>query len=560
MIIKKIELTHFGKFHLKVIDFTPGLNVVYGRNEAGKSTIHAFVRSMLFGISDSAQGREIYEKYLPWESPEDFKGRMWIVKDGHCYRIERCFLKEKESLKLVDETAGEALEPAARKLKGLLEGLTENNYLNTICIEQLEGSSEPQLADELSSLMINAGQSRSVRINVEKAKSLLTTRREKLANALENSSNGDIESCDKQISEVESKINQLQKQKYIREGQKRELSKKLEEQKKQADEEMLSYERERDELRRSYEAAKKAYDNAPQTDEDDLKVRNYSWITLLVLTILFFGAAVYMYIKWKLSTQMYFNVTTALACFSFMCLVGTIVAYRRAERDRESLVDNIKVNSKLKRSLEESITAFEECKKREPQSLEERCKPLLEKQTQADMEVTSLVQRLDDEWKNHSRLSDKSRKLKQADETNQKLKEEIEAVDLALNAITRVTTRNHDTFGNLLNNEASKLLSQITNGKYDKVTVGRDMKVMIHTGDRSVPIEGVSRGTIEQVYLCMRVAAAKLLWQKEAMPFLFDDVFAYYDDERLEAAMRMLKSCGHQTIIFSCHQREDRLL
>ena len=41
---------------------------------------------------------------------------------------------------------------------------------------------------------------------------------------------------------------------------------------------------------------------------------------------------------------------------------------------------------------------------------------------------------------------------------------------------------------------------------------------------------------------------------------LFDDVFAYYDDERLAAAIDMLKKCGHQVIIFSCHSREDSLL
>ena len=44
------------------------------------------------------------------------------------------------------------------------------------------------------------------------------------------------------------------------------------------------------------------------------------------------------------------------------------------------------------------------------------------------------------------------------------------------------------------------------------------------------------------------------------MPFLFDDVFAYYDDERLAAAINMLKKCGHQVIVFSCHSREDSLL
>ena len=67
MNILKLELTHFGKFHLKTITFTSGLNIVYGKNEAGKSTIHAFVRSMLFGIPDTEEGNERYSHYLPWD-------------------------------------------------------------------------------------------------------------------------------------------------------------------------------------------------------------------------------------------------------------------------------------------------------------------------------------------------------------------------------------------------------------------------------------------------------------------------------------------------------------
>ena len=94
MNILKLELTHFGKFHLKTITFTSGLNIVYGKNEAGKSTIHAFVRSMLFGIPDTEEGNERYSHYLPWETPHDFCGRMWIKKDDNEYYLKHSFKKE----------------------------------------------------------------------------------------------------------------------------------------------------------------------------------------------------------------------------------------------------------------------------------------------------------------------------------------------------------------------------------------------------------------------------------------------------------------------------------
>ena len=68
------------KFHFKN-------NYIYVRpeycvwqNEAGKSTIHAFVRSMLFGIQDTEEGNERYSHYLPWETPHDFAEECGLKK------------------------------------------------------------------------------------------------------------------------------------------------------------------------------------------------------------------------------------------------------------------------------------------------------------------------------------------------------------------------------------------------------------------------------------------------------------------------------------------------
>ena len=46
MIIKDLQLTNFGKFNHKSMSLEPGLNIIYGENEDGKTTFHTFIRGM----------------------------------------------------------------------------------------------------------------------------------------------------------------------------------------------------------------------------------------------------------------------------------------------------------------------------------------------------------------------------------------------------------------------------------------------------------------------------------------------------------------------------------
>ena len=72
-----LYISGFGKFHDTAVSFEDGLNVIYGKNEAGKSTIHTFIRGMLFGI-ERQRGRaarnDIYSKYEPWENSGTYEG------------------------------------------------------------------------------------------------------------------------------------------------------------------------------------------------------------------------------------------------------------------------------------------------------------------------------------------------------------------------------------------------------------------------------------------------------------------------------------------------------
>ena len=71
MRILDLHIDGFGKFHDLSVSFDQDLNVVYGKNEAGKSTLHTFIRCMLFGL-ERGRGRaargDLYSKYEPWQN------------------------------------------------------------------------------------------------------------------------------------------------------------------------------------------------------------------------------------------------------------------------------------------------------------------------------------------------------------------------------------------------------------------------------------------------------------------------------------------------------------
>ena len=57
MIIKNVNIIAFGGIKNKKINFNKGLNLIYGENEAGKSTIQAFIKVWLYVFS-SYKGKD----------------------------------------------------------------------------------------------------------------------------------------------------------------------------------------------------------------------------------------------------------------------------------------------------------------------------------------------------------------------------------------------------------------------------------------------------------------------------------------------------------------------
>ena len=167
-----LYISGFGKFHNMSVSFEDGINVVYGKNEAGKSTIHTFIRSMLFGL-ERQRGRaarnDIYSRYEPWDSSGTYEGQLRLEADGMVYRIERSFQKNRKEFTIINETTGREETGGKAFMDELLGGLSEMAYNNTISISQLKSATEDGMISELKNYIANMNTSGNMSLNITKA-------------------------------------------------------------------------------------------------------------------------------------------------------------------------------------------------------------------------------------------------------------------------------------------------------------------------------------------------------------------------------------------------------
>ena len=96
MVIRRLKIRNFGKIREKTLELSPGINVLYGENESGKTTVHTFIKSMLFGLSrqrGKAARNDAYSTYEPWENPVVYGGTLWFESGGKDFRLTRNFHK-----------------------------------------------------------------------------------------------------------------------------------------------------------------------------------------------------------------------------------------------------------------------------------------------------------------------------------------------------------------------------------------------------------------------------------------------------------------------------------
>lgn len=137
-----------------------------------------------------------------------------------------------------------------------------------------------------------------------------------------------------------------------------------------------------------------------------------------------------------------------------------------------------------------------------------------------------------------------------------------QALALAQETLAQATAELQRRFAPRISREAQQYLSRLTGGKYDRLLLESDFSLLAGTHQENTlrAAQWRSDGTIDQLYLALRLSTAQALTPEA--PLILDDALVRFDDERLEAAMELLKELAQsrQVILFTCQARETRFI
>lgn len=497
MKLKKLSLNNFGRFRGEVLKLEDGINVIYGENESGKSTVHTFIRSMLFGMKRGrgrAAGNDVYSRYEPWENASWYQGRMEFTSGGKEFRLTRSFAKGAGEDELVCLTDGEILSLEDGDLSVLLGGISENVYENTVSVGQLKARTGDALAQELRNYMANYQGSNDGSLNVEAALTSLKKKRKEL----EQEAELQRKAGEEEKSRMYSRLSYLEQD--CREAKER-LERTMTERKR----EMFGNEVSPREVRKQQERflTRRKYGIACAVVA----------VFLAVLSVMqFFGVS-------SLFTRLGLGISVLALIF---------IIYQMFRYTREEDEEIIEPEQQKIRKLNWNVEYLE----KETRQKEIQCQNLREEYEEFCASLTIPAEQ----------------------------QENIAAVTLAMETIEKISRQQQSRVGIRLRQSISEILSELTDGKYRQVSMDDDLKIGIHSENYYVPLEKTSRGTMEQVYFALRMAVMEILCSEEEMPVLLDETFAMYDEYRLERALTWLVNKKRQVVIFTCQKREEQTL
>lgn len=689
MKIKNIHITGFGKFKDKDIHFKEGFNLVFGKNEAGKSTLQAFIKIMLFGFSTQrtdGEGRfsEI-KKYKPW-SVSEFSGNMEInIINGRLLRIERDFTKK--TTFVYDDTF-ELITPEFpyTKKDGLLIGETLLNmdrecFENTAFIKQGSTHVLQENRKNLFEKLVNLSQTGNEKISSANTVSAITKTITALGNPRTKNRpyNNAKEMFDKydvllnQAREKKVEMASYKERRYVLESKLTLLAKKLKDENFLRDSRKLFDEKEKlEQIKKRY--TNKIYDikmidkrlcdyktnlsklHFPKNiKEQEIleyikktavaieKQKNISIVNPEVEYTRLEKAKkqkrIFLFLYYMGIT---FSIAAAILFYPFLLFATAVLIvflffslFRKNRFSNRNIAQQIKLAHECKESLLHINTFIESADYKASSSLSEaeitlssffatkKTSSTLKQQIALDEArktdllksadeipgmfgtILKVEERIDvlsrqiikkgmrkEQFHSYSETDDESlfekkqrelaginmllEKYMHSDDEVAEIEENLaffkrklyiiseakNALGIASKTLTEAIKVMQEDIIPKLNSKMGTILRRITDNHHTNLLTGPDKALNTKYDNNVRSIWDFSDGTIDQMYFALRIATADVFSEKESLPLLIDEAFAYYDEDRMNSTFDFLNEISktRQVILFTCKERELELV
>ena len=662
MILEKLYIDGFGKFSDYSLNFSPSIQILYGENEAGKSTIHAFIQAMLYGIPKGASKKEVFFQYRPFSKALGFGGSLTFSHQGKSYCVQRDFLQGGEA-HITILPQGEKLFEGESFLQSVLSPFSLESFKNTVSIRQLKSSTEREMVYELQAMLSNFQESGNVELNPQAALDYLEQEEAKLTEKMIPDASkrysgllGEVKNTRRSLSLLEAEEAQSSEEKSLKgsapeeamieetdreetDGEEIDGKRKAGEESFEKNsspvkncilqEESLELQRKRaeiEETREEWNRLSSLLEKEGLSNKEELLLEQEKMLQYLsheqeekklgkssiflyplfcffalcfaVLTTLSF---LYAYTSVALPRFPFFSMGFSAYLYPFFCafLLFLLLALsqrriftqqqrwvKQEKREFEEILAKRNISTFLqfqnssKEELREEGSSYTQAKVLqyyntllekwgEKEELEKSL-ALLEESYQKEKNLwleTSYKEKQKEQreelLRQYGILQNKADLIRPSLEENEKLQEKREAISEAKERIRQIAGEIRKSFAFHLNEDCGKALSEITGGRYDSLWIDEQLHIYVNAKEGFFPLEQASTGTIDQLYLALRLSMALLLQRenRDLLPLLFDDSFAMYDEKRLAASIGYLKKAyPAQILLFTCHHREEKIL
>lgn len=613
MIIKEAKVGKFGKLENVQYQFSPRINVIYGPNESGKSTLMQFLKAMLFGLEKTRVRKTLdtYNKYEPWDTPAYFFGSMIFETGNQKFLLERNFYHKEKRTRLVNVRDGEELSVEYGDLDMLLGNVSAVAYENTCCIGQEQLLPGQELGRLLEDERSNLAQTGSGAFQLSEALQELEQKRknkEKQRRGLEEQRMSQIRQLEVKQQVLEQDISDLKKKQENQGSQDVNIQERTRQIAQVMEPIVKKYQTVCQEEHKLQEAVvkaqaecekleqKRSWHEQPESDwlekerinveeEQQKSGKNTGFSPLLLLGV----AGLLLAPVLRVSID---GFQKAAPILNVICIVlvfaGLISAYGKHKNQKGRYErGNTKTTGKSMHSQNDRQRDFEEMEARlveleqkksaldqqlcqiqkQKSASEDQLKKLKEEKKALQLQaahqegsVEQLQSQIQEKEVELENLSEQTAELCLETSEEQEVRSDCVALELAAKTMSHLASGMSKNLEHTLDKEMSEILSQITGGGHRQLYVTDGREIIMQDQMQKRALEAYSQGTMQQAYFSYRMAAGKLLAHEEPLPFLLDETFASYDELRLRQTLRWLAEQENQIFLFTCRSTEIRLM